>query len=357
MSIRLAWLGFLILLASAATHTPASANCTLPYQLTNGTTADASQVMGDLNTIIGCLGSTAAGFVNKFRNGTMDVWQRSTSGTATTTAGAAAQTGADGWYIVPAGASVAWAQATGRGPTVFSLKVTGASSVTDVVVKQRIESYVAAPLSGQTVTVQAEVFNSTGSAIVPTLTVKHAGSADNWSSPTTDVNAVSLQSIANGSWTQVAYTFTASTSSVNGLEISFDFLNNFGAGSQSIQITELDIRGTPGVATGINNGPPPPELRPVFVELSFCQRYYWQTTSTFNPVGYGGGNYFTYVSFPATMRAAPTAANFSYGDSSNVSSSSVYATSISNMTIIMTAGSSAVAYEIIAAGITLTAEL
>jgi hypothetical protein len=273
MKIRSAWTCLFFSMA-IATQTPARASCALPYTLTNGQTADANQVMANLNAIIGCLGSATGGFVNKFRNGTMDVWQRGTSGTSTMASGPTTQTSADGWYIVPTGASVAWAQVPGRGPTLYSLKVTGATSVTDVTVKQRIESSVAAPLEGQIVTVQAEVYNSTGAAITPTLTVRHAGSVDNWSSPVTDVSAVSLQSAANSQWTQVAYTFQASAASSNGLEISFDFGNNFSSSSQLIQITELDVRSTPGVATGINNGPPLPELRPIGVELPFNQRYF-----------------------------------------------------------------------------------
>jgi hypothetical protein len=78
------------------------------------------------------------------------------------------------------------------------------------------------------------------------------------------VSAVSLQSCANGAWTLVAYTFSANALSYNGLEISFDFGNNFGVNTKSIQITEIDIRVTPGVATGLNGTPPPPELRPIF---------------------------------------------------------------------------------------------
>jgi hypothetical protein len=273
MRIKSILTGFMFLVATGL-HSPASANCTLPYTLTNGQTADASQVMANLNAVIACLGTTTGGFVNRFRNGTMDVWQRGASGMSTTAAGPTTQTAADGWYIVPSGASVAWAQVAGRGPTVYSLKVTGASSVTDVLTKQRIESFVAAPLAGQTVTAQAQVYNSTGAAVTPTLTVKHAGSTDNWSSPVTDVSAVTLQSVANSQWTQIAYTFSANAASANGLEVTIDFGNNFTSGSQSIQITELDIRSTPGVATGINNSPPPPELRPIGVEVPFNQRYF-----------------------------------------------------------------------------------
>lgn len=259
--------------------------------------------------------SLPGGLINKFRNATMDVWQRGTSLTATTSGAYTA----DGWIVLPTGASVAVAQAGARLLTKCSLQVTGAASVTDVIVKQRIESTIAAGFCSQTVTVQAQVYNNTGYAITPLLTVKHAGSQDIWSSPVTDVSAVSLQSCTNGAWTQVAYTFSASASSYGGLEIGFDFGNNFGANTKSIQITELDIRVTPGAATGLNNAPPPPELRPIGPELNFCQRYF---QSSYNSVAPGtatsvgeltilvlnGTDFYTlgFVQLPVTMREVPT---------------------------------------------------
>jgi hypothetical protein len=47
--------------------------------------------------------------------------------------------------------------------------------------------------------------------------------------------------------------------------------------SQHCWITAADIRVTPGVATGLNSNPPPPELRPIATELAFCQRYFQST--------------------------------------------------------------------------------
>ena len=129
------------------------------------------------------------GFVNRFRDGAMDVWQRGTSSLIATTSGAYT---ADGWIVLPSGASVTASQAAGRLLTKNSLEITGAASVTDVIVKQRIESLIAAVFCSQTVTVQAQIYNNTGGTITPTLTVKHAGSQDIWSSPTTDVSAESL---------------------------------------------------------------------------------------------------------------------------------------------------------------------
>jgi hypothetical protein len=257
------------------------------------------------------------GLVNKFRNGAMDVWQRGASSLTATTSGTYT---ADGWIVLPTGASVTCSQVSnnrGAALSLYALKVLGASSVTDVIVKQRIESYICAPLAGQVVTVQAQVYNNTSGAITPKLTVKHAGSQDGWSSPTTDVNAVSLQSCANSAWTQITYSFTAASSSGNGLEIGFDFGNNFGSSSNYIYITELDIRVTPGAtASATNSTPPPPELRPIFIELAFCLRYFIAytnagmglTATQYWPVGV--------TAFPVIMRATPTAANMSFTASS-----------------------------------------
>ena len=168
------------------------------------------------------------GMVNKFRNATMDVWQRGTTGTVTTSGGYTA----DGWIVLPTGASATWAQAGGRLSTKSSLQVTGASSVTDLIIKQRIESLIAAAYCSQTVTVQAQVYNNTGGSITPKLTVNRPSAQDNYGTVTADVNAVSLQSCGNGAWTQIAYTFSANAASYNGLEIVFDFGNNFSSSSK-----------------------------------------------------------------------------------------------------------------------------
>lgn len=226
------------------------------------TTTQQAQSLGNIGGISGSL-------VNKFRNGTMDVWQRGVGPFTITTAGGYT---VDGWIVVPTGASCTSQKASGQTLTINSLKVSGATSVTDIVVKQRIESYFSAPLSSQTVTVQANVFNNTGASITPTLTVKRATAQDNWGTTATDVAAVNLQACANGAWTRVAYTFAANAASSNGLEVSFDLGNNFSTTGKSAQITEVDIRATPGLALGLNANPPTAELRPY--ELAPCMRYF-----------------------------------------------------------------------------------
>ncbi|MGO9769133.1 MAG: hypothetical protein ACLPSW_06180 [Roseiarcus sp.] len=298
-----------------------------------GVTGPGSSVSGDIATFNGTSGGTIqdsgltpqslvstyafGGLVNKWRNAPLDVWQRGTSMTVTTSG----QYTADGHFVLPTGASVAVAQASGRSLSVNSLKITGATSVTDVQLKQPIESYVAAMLTSRVVTFQAQIYNNTGASITPTLSVKHPSAADNYGSSTTDISAVSLQSCANGAWTQVAYSWTASASSALGMEIVLDFGANFSSSAKSVQIAEADLRVTPGVATGLNSSAPPPELRPIFAEMEFNQRYF--ATSYGNGVAPGtathagiAGGYFgttaitapVMVALPAQMRATPTIA-------------------------------------------------
>ncbi|MGP0058400.1 MAG: hypothetical protein ACLPID_03820 [Beijerinckiaceae bacterium] len=291
------------------------------------------------------------GLVNKFRNGTMDIWQRGTSGLAVGASTVFAYT-ADGWMVAgtySSGSGPVVSQAGGRLTTKNSLQVTGASNVTDVKIKQRIESFIAAALCSQTVTVQAQIYNNTGGAITPTLTVNRPSAQDNYGSVTADVSAANLQTCANSAWTQVAYTLNANAASYNGLEILFDFGNNFSTTGKDIQITELDIRVTPGVSTGLNSSPPVPELRPIAAELAFCQRYYLKLGGNVSEdiivAGYntaGNGTAINMV-YPATMRANPTATQVGTWTSSNVSATNIYAGQ-TNASFVITASSTGSMY-------------
>lgn len=273
------WIALFTLNESAYTGTLPSGSVLASPALTGTPTAPTATTGNNTTQIattafVQAAAQGAGGGINKFRNGTMDIWQRGTISLTVTTAGAYT---ADGWIVVPTGASCMTIQSTANARTgklsTYSLLITGATSITDILVKQRIESYIAAPLEGQQVTVQAQIYNNTGSAITPTLTVKHAASQDSWTSPVTDVSAVSLQACANAAWTNVAYTFAASTSSSNGLEITLDFGNNFSSNGKTVQVTELDIRVTAGASTGLNSTPPIPEMRTIQTELALCQRY------------------------------------------------------------------------------------
>ena len=218
-----------------------------------------------------------AGFVNRFRNGTFDVAQRGTSGTIT--AGNSGYT-LDGWILAATGANIAWGQGYSGAAGGNILNLPCAAGITGAIVKQRIESIIALPLASKQVTVQFTVYNNSGAGFTPQLTVKHANAADNWTASTTDVNAVSLQTCANAAVTTVAYSFVVNSAANYGLELALDLgnaLNQTAGSGIQVQMGKADIRITSNIATGLNNTPPLPELRPVQAEIAFCERYFEKT--------------------------------------------------------------------------------
>lgn len=280
------------------------------------------------------------GFGNVLRNGTFMSWPGGTSGTITTGPSGSAAISAAGWAVIPTGASVTWAQVTtGNNGAAQSLKVTGAASVTDVVIGQRIESYDAAQIAGKTCTFQAAIYNNTGGSITPTLATRYAGSADNWTSPVADLAATNLQSCANAAWTVVSYTLAVHASAINGYEIKLDFGNNFSTTGKYVQISAADLRPTAGVSTGLNSSPPVPELTDVQTTLEKCARF--QQTSYDNGTAPGAATAVGMVGaatdygqigtgsvvFPVPMRATPTV---SYWDAAGTASVVSYNASTSS---------------------------
>lgn len=294
--------------------------------------------------------SQSGGYVNKFRNGQMDIWQRGSGSFNVTTAGAYT---ADGWIVLPTGATCQVQQTTSNirtgAQSTYSMAVTGAASITDIQVKQRVESLVAQQLEGQTVTVQAQVYNLTGTSITPTITIRHSGSADNWTSSTVDIST-SLQVCPTTTWTRVGYTFTASTASGNGLEAIFDFGNNFNSTTKSIQFTEADIRPTSGLVNGINNSPPIVEFRPISTELSYCQRYlaaFGDIAGAFSANGVAQSTTTCNfgVQLPIPMRVAPTGISITtIADLEAVRTDGVNLAALSTLTLTGTYSSNRMAY-------------
>jgi hypothetical protein len=216
--------------------------------------------------------ATSGGYINKFRNGTMDVWQRGTSALPTSTS--VDTYTADGWQVQSQTVAGPCSRDIGTNGALFSLKCLGASGNTATLISQRIESYVAAPLAGSTVTVTFQYKQSSGSTISPSLSTCSASAQDNFSTCTPDLLAASLSACVSSTatWCTESYTFPVSPSASQGYKV----IVNCGSGLTAVQacwIATPEIRVTPGVATGINSNPPPPELRPIAHELVFCQRY------------------------------------------------------------------------------------
>jgi len=244
----------------------------------------------------------ASGWVNRLRNGTFDVWQRgggpfnATTGTYT----------ADGWVVSGVGAAVSVSAPGVRiGRSLYCLQIAGAAGVTAVYAFQRIESAVAGPLAGQTVTMQLVVKNNTGAPITPQIGTYVPTAIDNFTGTTADLPPTNMQTIAAGATATLAYTFNVAAGAVSGYQVSI----NFGAPtSGNVQIADADLRATPGWPVGLCANPPTPELRPIGVELPFCQRYFVQSGAQINAVGYSAaiGSSYTHWQAPVSMRVIPT---------------------------------------------------
>jgi len=256
-------------------------NCEITSQITTNNLTATTQAAADNTTALASdqFAQNAAqyngsGMVNKLRNASMDIAQRGTSGTAS-----GAYT-LDGWIIAVSGGSPTWSQTLAYvalpagGIVNNAAKITGATSTTDVQFLQKIESFMSAPLAGRVVTFQITMVNNTGATLTPTFTTRYAGSADNWSSPVTDLSSVSLQACTNGSTCTESYTFTASASAKYGYMVLVDFGSSLNSASNNVTLTAADLRATPNATVGLNSNPPYPELRPTPIENVFCQRYY-----------------------------------------------------------------------------------
>lgn len=261
---------------------------------TGGTVTGATTFNSTVN-INGANGSGYTGYKNRIINGEMKVAQR---GTSFSSPANTAYT-LDRWTIYSGGTPPATV-AQIAGPTGFknALQVTGAVGNTSVQVVQKIESVNCSDLSGQTVTIQANISASTSQTF--NWVLYYANTTDNFGG---------LTFIALGNWsvTTTATTFTATIPSLpsgatNGLLLTI-IPNNSGAfTSGTVTITGVQLeRGSN--ATSFDS-------RDYGSELAMCQRYYES-----NNTAVGGtsvsfivntANYFPSRGFVVTKRATPT---------------------------------------------------
>lgn len=306
------------------------------YILTTGTGSLANvQPQGGL-VINSSVLTPPGGYVNLLRGSSMTAFFHGTSGTATTTAASTNWT-AEGVFAIPTGASVTWSQQTlancpTGNPTFNCVKLTGAASVTGVKVRFVVESYTAAQMAGKTVTFQLLWKNNSGSSITPTLATAFPTTQDGsvtaaaaWGGTTTDLSSTSMQACTNGSTCTESYTLAVSSSATAGYEFVVDFGNNFGNASNTLTIGGgFEARVTPGVATGTNANPPPPEIRSADSDMLWSQRFYMSTfpngTAPAQNVGFAGslgatcintaGNLSYTWTYPVPMRAKGTVVTY-----------------------------------------------
>ncbi len=252
-------------------------------------------------TVGGTLAMSGSFARNRLINGDMSVYQRGS--VAATTAGAYTL---DRWFVTPTGATVTVTQSTSVVPTGFadSLNVAGAASVTNVSVRQRIESVNTQDLaSGVQVTVSGRIYQSTGSAVTTaTIALAAPTAADNYTSTTSAATTYTLPSIPNATWTTFSNTFTLTTSCVNGLQVTIALGTGLTSGSFNLTGVQLEVGST---AT-------PFERRLYGQELALCQRYLFSMggTNTYERIGAGLFASTTvcygFVTFPVQMRTSPS---------------------------------------------------
>jgi hypothetical protein len=218
------------------------------------------------------LTNAPGGFLDRFRNGTFDVWQRGTSALAT-----GSSTGnytADGWSVEQTGAQGTCSQDTGTAGTTYSLKCVGAASNTDTLIKQPIESFIAAALANNSITIQFRYKQDTGSTVAPKLSTCTANTQDSFSTCNADIASVSLTACPSGNWCLEAYSYAAASANAGlGYGVIFD-CNTALSAAQHCWVTAADIRVTPAVSTGIQSAPPVPELPEIGTSIFLAQRYF-----------------------------------------------------------------------------------
>lgn len=236
---------------------------------------------GELVPVSGIAGATGCNgtWIVTVTNGTQLTLQGTTFGGSYTSGGTAGGGFcAEGVFVIPTGAAVTCQQTNqqANGAPYFSMKITGATSVTDVIVRFVVESNQTEILSSQNATFQLYWINNTGGSVTPTLQTKYAnnGAQDNWGATTTDLAATNMQACGNGSGCHSAYTLAVSNLAVFGYEFNVDFGNNFSTTGKTVTLFTFDARVTPAVSTGANSNPPPIEIHDPAGDTHWNERFY-----------------------------------------------------------------------------------
>jgi hypothetical protein len=198
-----------------------------------------------------------ANFKNRLINGSMLVWQRSTS---FTTGGNQLYGSVDRW-ATNTGASITLAQSSDV-PTgfIYSLSVTGTSFPG---ITQKIESLNCADLVGQPITVSFYAKKTAGTEPLY-LNIAFANAKDDFSATTTIVEPL-ISSTPSSSWTRYSYTLSSvPAGGANGLRVIPFIITT--SNSNTMLYTGVQLE----VGTAATNF----DVRSFNTELMLCQRYF-----------------------------------------------------------------------------------
>ena len=260
-------------------------------------------------------------------NGAMQVWQRTTS----VTTSSSGTFSADRWAS-NAGASTTFSRSTDV-PTGFQYSISVAGA-TYTGIRTRIEAANCKHIAGQEVTFSWYAKRTAGTGDMKTY-LGYASAEDNFGTVTLIEEVVNTASASVSSdWARYTYTVTLPANAANGLH--FVVFNGSASGAVTTLYTgvKLEVGST---ATDFVH-------RSYGEELALCQRYYFRTdagggslapTHMTGFIAYTGTNAGQgHVSFPTTMRANPssTVSSLSLWNGPSTAVTSIVATNSSTTT-------------------------
>jgi len=306
---------------TAATGTNTTQLATTAYVVSQAVAKTGDTMTGDL-VLPSLNGGPIAGNRNRIINGAIAIDQRNAGAAQTFTAAAALAYSVDRWYGYCTGANVTGQQVAGATAGQFRYRFTGAASVTAIGFGQRIEQLNSTDLANTTATLSVDLANSLLTTV--TWTAYYATTADTFgtlASPTRTQIATGTFTVTS-TVTRYSTNISVPAAATTGIEIVFT-VGAQTSGTWTIGNVQLE----PGtVAT-------PFERRSHGAELTLCQRYYYQTGSSYDFYARSATvSATTYIplihEFPVIMRVAPTysgaSATFSIANLSVNSNSTTY---------------------------------
>jgi hypothetical protein len=238
---------------------------------------------------------------NRVINGDMRIDQRNAGASQTFTAGAALAYSVDRFYGFCTGGNVTGQRIAGTAPNEFAYRFT-VSSASNIGFGTRLEATNTFDLAGSDATLSVQLANSQLTTV--TWAIFYASTTDSFGTVATPTRT----QIGTGTFTvtPALTTYSATVAiplaAVTGLEILFT-VGPQTSGTWTIDNVQLE--------SGLSSTTF--ERRPIGTELALCQRYCYAITQR----GVGSAINSTYLynnslSFPVTMRAAPTMSNASY---------------------------------------------
>lgn len=267
-----------------------------------------------------------AGMRNRIINGGMQIAQRGTTGPA-------AQYTLDRFFTNISGTAPTYTQGltaiSGIASALNTMQINGIAGNSALNFYQRIEAANSWDLAGQIATFSYWVYQTTGATVNCISRFSYANTSDNFSSVTV-IAASSGTSVPTGIWTKVTFTQAIPAAATTGIQVEFWCQNTPIVAGQLLIFT--------GVQLELGSVATPFEQRPYGLELSLCQRYYYQVAAG---TSLGTGMYRTTIvaenltlSLPTTLRINPTmSVNSLIGSSIYVNGASTPATAINGATV------------------------